>query len=519
MHRPHRSASRTVRLFGVVFPPARAFSVVLLACLLILGSACKGKESSSSSGSEAKTQGRDIPSNVLDLAPDLTTLPGTVFHVTYTDKVVKMEQAAFRKTIRSISDDNTIFVFDASSDEANRLSEGSILFVPGVAFRKVVVKTKQDNYVVLGTVVAPLTEAIQDGQIKWNVPVKFDEVWQRQQHAALVAPPNFGPLQSFNDLLNGTVYAAGGLNLSGEDGGWKYQISAGPQPGKITLDMNVSKQYSGMIIKVDGSGSVQNFDSSVGLDIQNSVLKDFDFSNKNMNGTMNFNWEAARDEAGVAATEEKIKLPTSFTIPLPVGGIPFSLEVSEALLIHPAFTGAKEIARGKFRVEYNGVQGFDFKEGNMTADGQMTGEGSILDHFSLAPVAPVGFVAAAAMPRFELKSGTDAAIDIVKQYVPSTIANAFANLLSKLPGGDKLAQKAKDKIRTSGAAYAQLIISTDTIAAGAGSLVPCQRVALIVTGSVGVNAYALGKQLVDTSKEIFKQDKTITVPPLKACEL
>jgi len=518
MHEPRRSASRILHLSQVAFPSSRVFAVVGLACLLALTAACTRK-GSSPSGGEAQTQGRDIPANAFDLAPDLTTLPGTVFHVTYTDKVVKMEQAAFRKTIRSISGDNTIFVFDASSDEANRLSEGSILFVPGVAFRKVAVKTKQDNYIVLGTEVAPLTEAIQDGQIKWNVPVKFDEVWQRQQHAALTAPANLGPFQTWSALLNPTVYAAGGINLSGEDGGWKYQISAGPQPGKITLELNVSKQYSGMVIKVDGSGSVQNFDSSVGLDIQNSVLKDFDFSNKNMNGTMNFNWEAARDEAGVAATEEKIKLPTSFTIPLPVGGIPFSLEVSEALLIHPAFTGAKEVARGKFRVEYNGVQGFDFKDGNMTADGQMTGEGSILDHFSLAPIAPVGFVAAAAMPRFELKSGTDAALDIVKQYVPSTIANAFANLLSKLPGGDKLAQKAKDKIRTSGAAYAQLIISTDTIAAGAGSLVPCQRVALIVTGTVGVNAYALGKQLVDTSKEIFKQDKTITVPPLKACEL
>jgi hypothetical protein len=518
MYEPQKSASRIFFSIPVVFASGRTFFILLLASLLALTAACTRKESSPG-GSESRMQGRDIPANAFDLAPDLTTLPGTVFHVTYTDKVVKMEQATFRKTIRSISSDNNIFVFDASSDEANRLSEGSILFVPGVALRRVVVKAKQDNYVVLGTEIAPLAEAIKDGQIKWDVPVKFDEVWQRQQRAALTAPPNFGPLQSFSDLLNGTVYAAGGINLTGEDGGWKYQISAGPQPGKITLDMNVSKQYSGMIIKVDGSGSVQNFDSSVGLDIQNSVLKDFDFSNKNMNGTMNFNWEAARDEAGVAATEEKIKLPTSFTIPLPVGGIPFSLEVSEALLIHPAFTGAKEIARGKFRVEYNGVQGFDFKEGNMTADGQMTGEGSILDHFSLAPVAPVGFVAAAAMPRFELKSGTDAALDIVKQYVPPSIANAFSNLLSKLPGGDKLAQKAKDKIRTSGAAYAQLIISTDTIAAGAGSLVPCQRVALIVTGTVGVNAYALGKQLVDTSKEIFKQDKTITVPPLKACEL
>ena len=117
-----------------------------------------------------------IPSAALNLAPDLTTKPGNTFQATFTDKVVKMEQAAFIKSIRSISSDNTTFVFDPSDDAASKLHEGSILFVPGVAMRKVDVATRQENNLVVVTEDAPLLEALKDANIKWSAPVNFAAV-------------------------------------------------------------------------------------------------------------------------------------------------------------------------------------------------------------------------------------------------------------------------------------------------------------------------------------------------------
>ncbi len=162
------------------------------------------------------------------------------------------------------------------------------------------------------------------------------------------------------------------------------------------------RKYNGLVVKVTGSGSVQNFETAATIMVQDSQLKYFDYQNKNLNGQVNFGWEAAKDEAGVEAAEQKIKLPSSFSIPLPIGGLPFSLEVSEALLLHPAFTGGKEVARGRFHVAYNGVQGFSINQGNVNQEGEGNAEGSIVDNFSLSPIAPVGFVAAVAMPRIEL---------------------------------------------------------------------------------------------------------------------
>ena len=471
-------------------------------------------------GPESSQQGSSRPSSAgaLNLAPDLSTKPGNTFKATFTDKVVKMEQAAFIKSIRSISSDNTTFVFDPSDDAAAKLHEGSILFVPGVAMRKVDVATRQENNLVVVTEDASLLEAMKDADIKWSSPVNFAAA--AQARAAVDTETQPVGLDRVLGSLHGTVYAdGGGLSLSGEDDGWAYTVKASPLPDKLNLDLDVSRKYNGLVVKVTGSGYVQNFETAATIIIKDSQLKYFDYQNKNLNGQVNFSWEAAKDEAGVEAAEQKIKLPSSFSIPLPIGGLPFSLEVSEALLLHPAFTGGKEVARGRFNVAYNGVQGFSLNEGNVNQEGQGNAEGSIVDNFSLSPVAPVGFVAAIAMPRIELKLGTDTVFQVVKKFAPPGLADAALNLLKKTPFGSKIQQAVSDKLKTTGAAYAQVIITTSTIAAGAGSLIPCQKARLITTIQVGANATILGKDKGKVSKDIFHQEKTIVIPPTKSCDV
>lgn len=484
-------------------------------CLVLLAStlfapACSRQKSTPGPG-------REIPLTALHLAPDLTTKPGNTFQATFTDKVVKMEQRVFLDSIRSVSSDNTTFVFDPSDSTASQLKQGSILFVPGIAMRKVDVATKQDGRLVVVTEDATLPDAFKEANIHWSAPVNFVEA-QRQMQAALVPAAPVHPFSPLLGALHGTVYADSSLSFSGEDDGWKYTVKAAPQPGKLNLEMEVSRSYNGIVVKVDGSGDVQNFETAANIVIKDGQLQSMDYENKGLNGSVNFNWEAAKEGGGVEAGEQKVKLPSSFTIPMPIGGLPFSLEVSEALLLHPAFTGGSEVARGRFRVEYNGTQGFNVKEGNINQEGQGSAEGSIVDHFSLAPVAPVGFVAAVCMPRVELKLGTDTVFQVVKQYAPPGLADGLLNALKKTPFGSFIQQQVADKLKTTAAAYAQVVISTSTIAAGAGALIPCQRAQLITTISVGANATILGKEKGKVSKEVFHQEKYITVPPLKACE-
>jgi len=493
--------------------------LLVLAGTVFLLATCSRKSPGPESSRE--TASRPKSADALNLAADLTTKPGNTFQATFTDKVVKMEQAAFIKSIRSISSDNTTFVFDPSDDAASKLHEGSILFVPGVAMRKVDVATRQENNLVVVTEDAPLLEALKDANIKWSTPVNFAAV--ARASAAIPQTASEAPLNLSGQILgalSGTVYAdSGGLSLSGEDDGWAYTVKASPLPDKLNLDLDVSRKYNGLVVKVTGSGYVQNFETAATIMVKDSQLKYFDYQNKNLNGQVNFGWEAAKDAAGVEAAEQRIKLPSSFSIPLPIGGLPFSLEVSEALLLHPAFTGGKEVARGRFNVAYNGVQGFSLDQGNVNQEGQGNAEGSIVDNFSLSPIAPVGFVAAVAMPRIELKLGTDTVFQVVKKFAPPGLADAALNLLKKTPFGNKIQQAVSDKLKTTGAAYAQVIITTSTIAAGAGSLIPCQKARLITTIQVGANATILGKDKGKVSKDIFHQEKTIVIPPTKSCDV
>jgi hypothetical protein len=482
--------------------------VFVLALSLSFPSACSRKESAGPA--------RGTPSVPLKLPPDLTTKPGNTCEVTFTDRVVKMEQRAFLDSIRSISSDNRTFVFDPHDATASRLKQGDILFVPGVAMRKVDVATQQGGYTVIVTEDAALLDAFKDANISWSTPVNFVEAQQQMQAALNPAPP---PAFRLLDLVETKAYAQTKLSFSGEDDGWKYTVDATPVSGRLNLQMTVSREWEGIEVKIDGSGYVQNFENVTKLVVKDNQLQELDFKNSDLKGLINFNWEASKKSGGVEAAEFKVKLPSSFSTLLPIGGIPFALEVSEALLIHPAFTGNNEIARGRFRVQYDGTEGFSLKGGNAEQDGQAGGEGSIVEHFSATPLAPVGFVCAVSMPRVELKLGTASVFQFVKQYVPSALADGLVNALKKVPVfGKWMEQKIANKIETNAAAYAQVIISTSTIAAGTATLVPCQRAQLILTIMVGANGKVLGKDVANVDKVVFRQEKKVVVPPTKACE-
>ena len=108
---------------------------------------------------------------------------------------------------------------------------------------------------------------------------------------------------------------------------------------------------------------------------------------------------------------------------------------------------------------------------------------------------------------------------MVNKFAPPGGAAAAFTLLNKTPCVSNIPQAVSDKLKTTGAAYAQVIITTSTIAAGAGSLIPCQKARLITNIQVGANATILGKEKGKVSKDIFHQEKIIVIPPTKSCDV
>jgi hypothetical protein len=103
---------------------------------------------------------------------------------------------------------------------------------------------------------------------------------------------------------------------------------------------------------------------------------------KNLNGAMTIQWLVATESGGVRANESRIKLPGAIDTPLAplVGGIPLNLEVSAAILIHPAITGGREYTKGQFKITYDGYQHFKVKPANIDSDGSLNGNIELGDH-------------------------------------------------------------------------------------------------------------------------------------------
>src|SRR5262245_57029454 len=131
-------------------------SVVTLALL----TACCG-----SAKSDLSAPGRISPD-------DLTTQPGNECRVRYQPNVVRVESSLARKTLGAVGDDGTL-VFDGSAEAIGKLKPNQVLFIPGLALRKVKDVRKQDGLFLVHTANASIPEAIQEGTIRCRRSVDF----------------------------------------------------------------------------------------------------------------------------------------------------------------------------------------------------------------------------------------------------------------------------------------------------------------------------------------------------------
>lgn len=120
--------------------------------------------------------------------------------------------------------------------------------------------------------------------------------------------------------------------------------------------------------------------------------------------------------------------------------MPLFLEISSAVIIKPAFGAEYEFARGAFRITYDGYQTFRAKDGNVDADGAVTGNIN-LDESDAGSGAQIGLVLAFAAPRVELSIGVSKGLNFDGFNEAAEKANQyFDKLVGKAFGADALAK-------------------------------------------------------------------------------
>lgn len=468
-------------------------------------------------------------------------------HVTYRSNVRVMQTDEGKKALIGVSSNGASLLFDSANATARSLRAGDVLLIKGLMARMVLGAESTPEGVVVLTQHALLTDVVQDGEIRIQAPVHFgapratleQPVPPLPQWLDLIATPAYaqgpenamvksaeakGAMDAYGNMVKGAVKSV--VN------GWDATLQATPSEGRTDLNITLTRDVGGFEALVTGKGFISNFQFDSAIDIKQNALQNMDTSFSNMNGRMDFEWQVAKSGGGIMAEESKIKLPGAIEVPLAefLDGLPLYLEVSGAILIHPAITGGSEITKGNFRIDFDGSQHFKLSRGSVNADGSIGGNVQLGDHQDISPTAPLGLVVAFAAPRVALTFGLNKIYDESDIKKAAEIVDKLADAVAKhllnadqyanyQKNGLHLGDVFKNALSTDGAAYFQMIGTSASSFTGMSAISPCSRYDLSLVGQVGASAEVWGKDVGTVSKEIFKKSMTRVDPPgMRLCE-
>jgi len=449
---------------------------------------------------------------------DLRDVPGTVLDVSYTPQTVRIDESSWRASLKSVSSDGDVFVFDNPAAKIASLHEGSTMFLENLAVRSVLATAAQDSHFVVNTDRAGITDLIQNGTIHWKVPINFAA---EQAHYDVPAPSKKNSFQSWVSRLDPeqVAYAAGtSVNLSGKLDGWDYKINATPSSNRLDMSFAVHKELDTLIVNVNAQGFLKDFFSAADMHIQQGSLDNFSYDANGLNGQLDINFEGGRGTGSAVGVDvPNIKLPPIYKAPMPIAGIPFVMTINANLILKPGFGGKNETMKGSFHINYNGDEGITVKAGQASASpGSLSGDGSLGRMLSVS-IAPHAILVGMAAPKITLSLGTESVTDLLNEAMPSSLADSISDILSKT-GAGKWAKKKLDKsFKTEASANVQNVAVATITAQGSAGMIPCKLSRLLLEFKGGADAYLLGRKIGDKEIIMFKKELVNREPDINAC--
>lgn len=470
-------------------------------------------------------------------------------HVTYAPAVKMFDLSDIKSSLQGISSDGRGFVFKNASPAIRALKAGDILFVKNQLAAKVLGSITDGDTTLVLVGEAPLRDVVQSGEINIDAPIHFHG--PKQVSASAPQP------RSLFDLLVPPVYAAqSGLKGSGADvarqqgtqdaaktlganalgglvDGWKIvQWTATPGDNQMNFQAVLSKDAEGFIAMVGMKGWISNTDFVSKISLTNGAGKQAFSGVKNTKGSIEFDWEIGKASPGVWAKEDRVKLPAGFTVPLAplLEGLPLTLDISAALLIHPALTGGNEYSKGGFTVSWgNGNLETSSSGAVDTSDSSNTIETTynVTADTNVSPVAPNGMVISYCAPRIELRldalgtladsvSQFGSAIDQIESRLMSLMPQSVQNAVAQSP----LSNVTASNILSSNADVFIQFITTEGVTHSSNvTPFPCSKQEIKLTAQGGGDAQLFGLTSgATTTTDLFTKTFTRWDPASDFCK-
>lgn len=493
----------------------RAFAM-LSAALMFTVSGCKQKTSSTVAQPGATTAS-GIPSQFRDLSK----LPGTVFDVTYTPNTVRIDLPTVQRTLKSVSRDARVFLFDASDPRIRALTEGKIMFLEHLGVRRIVGTVNHGSQVAIITDEASLPDFIQKGRIEFSVPIDF-----KNETARLLPPVSAGSLMAdLQAQFFPVVYASEenkgsiGLHAKGEVDNWEFELKGEPEGEGLSLSLEAGKKVAGLTVSIKAKGDLDKVTTGFKAVVSGNTIQQFEY-NTPISGKLHVGWGLITDAAGSGIGESRLKLPPFAKDVFDVYGLPLLFRIDEALIFTPGFEGKKDAAEGGVDLTFDGsgglsVQGSEGGE-NSTPEGNMTGEPA-LEKTTAESLAAHGVVLAIDAPKVSVSLGTESIEEAIQEAVPGAILDKAAEALEATGLGGLIKKAKEDFFKIEGAAYVQLVTEFDYAGSGPLSVVPCSMTHLNFYAQAGADAQLLAIKGESPKVDLYKTSKTIRDPDIDAC--
>src|SRR5437879_737605 len=146
-------------------------SIAALPCFAIVLCGCKRDRGGAGAPTQAQAAGKPLPAGPgIHNGPALRVLnrPGSAFHVEYSDRTAIVDMATVARTLRGISDDHRIFLFEDSPELRAKLIPGQFALFQGLDLRKVDAYAVDPNTknLIVGTERASLREALTNANVR-----------------------------------------------------------------------------------------------------------------------------------------------------------------------------------------------------------------------------------------------------------------------------------------------------------------------------------------------------------------
>jgi hypothetical protein len=448
-------------------------------------------------------------------------------HVEYAPVVETFDHSELQSSLLGVSSDGHGFVFQHASPGIKALKAGDVMMVKGELAAKVVgAVTDQDQTLVLVDQ-ASLHDVVKSGEIKMDLPVRF-------HGSGKFARRESRPFAStVLDLLETPVQAQQ-IPVGTKIAGWtvaKWSMTAADN--EADYDLVMVKSEGGFEAWVGMKGWIGNFDISSDLSMQggsSGVLSQIAAKASNLSGFVTVEWEIGKSTPGVWDTEDRVKLPAGISIPLApfLGGMPLTLDISSAVLVHPGLTGNNEFAHGGFNVSFSGGGNFQSpSSGDLSGTGSMSIKDQITVSNSISPIAPNAMLIAFCAPRIELRydvlgpfanalGSAGGVVDKVYNrllgLLPPTVQNGIANSpLSKMTPSNFLKSNAD--------VYLEFVVTGGVTHSASASLFQCTSTTIVYALKAGAAADLFGlTNGAAVEKELFKHGNYFWDPPTEACK-